>query len=175
MSRKSTLLACLLGLAAVTGTTLAARVTHNPTGGANGPSSPAQRFAAPALHVNPLAPPAFAAALPTPEENPVGDPTTYAAVNLKALDPVYDGKSGRNSDADLMGFYADETTDQIRVRVDLARPAFRRCSASRSTDPRRRWWCCSTTRRVGARTCRESRTPPARATAPWRRSPGSAR
>lgn len=67
------------------------------------------------------------AAPPRPElsgDRAPGDPSSWGALNIKKLDPVYDGAGGRASDADIMGFYADQTEKGLDLRVDLARPGF---------------------------------------------------
>lgn len=78
-----------------------------------------------APHVRALLPrPAVATPAPPREADPFGDPSRYLPNTQKALDPVYDGKGERASEADIMAFYADEEVDCVRLRVDLARPGF---------------------------------------------------
>ena len=72
---------------------------------------------------------ATTAAPPLPElagDRALGDPSTWSSLGARKLDLVYDGIGGRESDADLMGFYADQTEKGLDLRVDLARPGFPR-------------------------------------------------
>ena len=50
-----------------------------------------------------------------------GDPHVWQREHAKALDPVYDGASGRDASGDLMGFYFDQGVDQLSFRVSLYR------------------------------------------------------
>ncbi|UCF05173.1 MAG: T9SS type A sorting domain-containing protein [bacterium] len=51
-----------------------------------------------------------------------GDPALWDRGSVKALDPVYDGASGRDGLGDLMGFYFDQGVDRLSVRINLYRP-----------------------------------------------------
>ena len=66
------------------------------------------------------------AAPPIPEassDRALGDPGSWQSLNVKRLDPVYDGKAGRASDADIMGFHADQETAPIaRTSSQMSRP-----------------------------------------------------
>jgi hypothetical protein len=51
-----------------------------------------------------------------------GDPGVWGKPNVKALDPVYDGSTGRTGLGDLMGFYFDQEVDRLSMRVNMFRP-----------------------------------------------------
>jgi hypothetical protein len=51
-----------------------------------------------------------------------GDARVWQRENVKALDKVYDGASGRAAVGDLMGFYFDQEVDRLSFRVSLFRP-----------------------------------------------------
>jgi len=50
-----------------------------------------------------------------------GDPHVWGPQHAKALDPVYDGASGRDAIGDLMAFYFDQGADRLSFRVSLYR------------------------------------------------------
>jgi hypothetical protein len=50
-----------------------------------------------------------------------GDPSVWGRTNAKALDPVYDGATGRKALGDLMGFYFDQEVDRLSFRINLYR------------------------------------------------------
>jgi hypothetical protein len=50
-----------------------------------------------------------------------GEPAAWHAQHAKALDPVYDGATGRAATGDLMGFYFDEAADHLSLRINLYR------------------------------------------------------
>jgi hypothetical protein len=65
-----------------------------------------------------------AAALEGPAAGTVridGEPSAWAPRNANALDPVFDGSSGRIATGDLMGFYFDQGADRLSFRVNLYR------------------------------------------------------
>ncbi len=51
-----------------------------------------------------------------------GNPHIWQRINAKALDPVYDGVTGRRGRGDLMGFWFDQETDRLALRISLYRP-----------------------------------------------------
>gem|GEM_PF-1273640 len=63
--------------------------------------------------------PYAAAGTPTVEIN--GEPDVWGREHAKALDPVYDGATGRAAAGDLMGFYFDQGVDRLSLRVNLYR------------------------------------------------------
>ena len=50
-----------------------------------------------------------------------GDPHAWGREHAKALDPVYDGVSGRDAVGDLMAFYFDQGADRLSFRISLYR------------------------------------------------------
>jgi len=50
-----------------------------------------------------------------------GDPHAWGPQHAKAMDPVYDGASGREAFGDLMGFYFDQGADRLSFRVNIYR------------------------------------------------------
>jgi hypothetical protein len=50
-----------------------------------------------------------------------GEPASWHPINVKALDPVFDGASGRDAKGDLMGFYFDQGIDRLSMRINLYR------------------------------------------------------
>ncbi|MFZ1946073.1 MAG: FlgD immunoglobulin-like domain containing protein [bacterium] len=57
----------------------------------------------------------------SPEVAISGEPSSWQPANAKALDPVFDGTSGRNARGDLMGFYFDQGIERISMRLNLYR------------------------------------------------------
>jgi hypothetical protein len=60
-------------------------------------------------------------ALPAPDVDVSGEPSAWHPINAKALDPVFDGTSGRDARGDLMGFYFDQGVDRLSMRINLYR------------------------------------------------------
>jgi hypothetical protein len=50
-----------------------------------------------------------------------GDARVWQREHVKSLDPVYDGSRGREARGDLMGFYFDQGTERLSVRLSLFR------------------------------------------------------
>ncbi|MFH1220244.1 MAG: FlgD immunoglobulin-like domain containing protein [Candidatus Eisenbacteria bacterium] len=50
-----------------------------------------------------------------------GEPALWTRANAKALDPVYDGTTGREARGDLMGFYFDQEVDRLSFRINIYR------------------------------------------------------
>ncbi|HVP58194.1 MAG TPA: FlgD immunoglobulin-like domain containing protein [bacterium] len=61
-------------------------------------------------------------ALPAADVEISGEPSAWYPINAKALDPVYDGTTGRAARGDLMGFYFDQGVRELSMRVNLYRP-----------------------------------------------------
>jgi len=61
-------------------------------------------------------------ASPAPGLEITGDPKVWQPIHAKALDPVYDGATGREGIGDLMAFYFDQEVDRLSFRVSLFRP-----------------------------------------------------
>jgi hypothetical protein len=51
-----------------------------------------------------------------------GNPSVWSREHCRVLDPVFDGTTGRAGIGDLMGFYFDQGTDRLSVRLNLYRP-----------------------------------------------------
>jgi hypothetical protein len=51
-----------------------------------------------------------------------GNPHIWQRIHAKALDPVYDGVTGRRGTGDLMGFWFDQEIDRLALRISLYRP-----------------------------------------------------
>jgi hypothetical protein len=51
-----------------------------------------------------------------------GEPSAWQRQNVKALDTVYDGVTGRTGRGDLMGFFFDQEVDRLSVRLNMFRP-----------------------------------------------------
>jgi len=60
-------------------------------------------------------------AIPAPDVEISGEPSAWQPINAKALDPVYDGVTGRAGKGDLMGFYFDQRVDGLSMRLNLYR------------------------------------------------------
>ena len=48
--------------------------------------------------------------------------SNWQRVNVKALDPVFDGSTGRSARGDLMGFFFDQGVDRLSLRINIYRP-----------------------------------------------------
>jgi|GEM_PF-6303357 len=59
--------------------------------------------------------------VPVPGLEIDGQPGTWKRIHAKALDPVYDGASGRDGAGDLMGFYFDQEVDRLSFRLNFFR------------------------------------------------------
>lgn len=60
-------------------------------------------------------------AAPAPDVMISGEPSAWHSINAKALDLVYDGRSGRDASGDLMGFYFDQGVDRLSMRINVYR------------------------------------------------------
>jgi hypothetical protein len=51
-----------------------------------------------------------------------GEPSVWQRDNIKALDMVYDGATGRTGKGDIMGFFFDQEVDRFSLRLNMYRP-----------------------------------------------------
>jgi hypothetical protein len=65
-----------------------------------------------------------------PDVEITGEPSAWLRQHAKALDPVFDGTSGRAARGDLMGFYFDQAADGLAFRLNLYRAPETQASAS---------------------------------------------